>query len=218
MSFDFQTDPNFPAWAEDADPSSLQAQEAMERQNEVAEFLSRYTEIEIVDGEGRRHFVLARPSAEADAVGYWALVSAGRGRYRIGVGRIFDDEMRSDGTLEISGTDTDLEFGPDRLIYISLTWDDEGLPVLALRCEETPEFWPILYRFSEPPEPPRPIEVVFPLWLGVSGRRPAGEIGIDQSGWWAKQWPRAHDLVLTDGAYSHSTDFQFIPVPFLAAR
>jgi hypothetical protein len=218
MFFEIQESPDFPAYAEDAEISSLQAQESMERHNNVAELLGAYKPIEIIDANGNRVTVLGIPQGQDEGGGApWDLIELPKGEYQINVGRIFKSFGDAEAVYTVA--DRSKKFKPAANTFVYLEVTNLLAPVITLKFGPK---WP---------KHPKTYEVVgedavakfqaarFLLWQFSSGTIPKTERGRQLGkNLWGKQIARVNDLILIGGGHQiDDTSKRRIPVPVLVS-
>lgn len=139
MMPDLQTDPQFPAFAEDADPASLRTEEFMVRDNDVADHLVNFPPTPIEDRRGRQFLALAQEIGDDGAPPPpWSLtvLDASIGKVRIELGDFIDDPSDLTAKAEISG-DTEFTASAGHIARLRI----DSLDPLSVSIESGPP-WP----------------------------------------------------------------------------
>jgi hypothetical protein len=218
MFFEIQESPDFPAYAEDADISSLQAQETMQRQDSVAEMLTAYRPIEILDANGNRVMVLGIPQGQGQGDSApWDLIELTKGEYQINVGRIFKSYGDAEAVYTIADRTKKFKPAAGNFIYLEVT--NLLAPVVTLKSGPKWEKHPQVYEITGKPTVAQFKAARFLLWKFTSGTIPATERGRQISkNVWGKQIARSNDLILIGGAHEiDDASKRRIPVPVLVS-
>jgi hypothetical protein len=218
MFFDIQTDPSFPAYAEDAEMGSLQMQEQMTRHNDVGELLATYRPVEITDASGNVFLVLAVPQGQISSTGNpWDLTAATNGEFTINAGRIFKSFGDAEDTYSIAGIDK--KFKPTAADFVYLEVIDLLSPVITLKIGKKWTGHPKVFEVDGEDEVAQFKAARFLLWEFKSGTLPTTERGRQISkDLWGKQIARSNDLTIMGGSHKiDETSKRRIPAPFLVA-
>lgn len=171
--FDIQTDPSFPAFAVDAEPKSLQAEEMMMRQNEVADILVQYPPTSMTDVNGKVVIVLGQEQGEGGSSGVaWGLAKVA-GKWELTPGRIFTSPSGSRETrITLAKTPVTIQAGGAVWIEFTVVGNE-----LFAEIKSGGKWYqhPNAYQIDATKTPHAIQFARFALWEFVSGKAPATE-------------------------------------------
>lgn len=167
-----------------------------------------------VDRSPGRGQKLKLSAALAQSQNPWGLYESG-GEWYVRLGRIYTSYEDIDGYLTIvDGTDP-VSISSGGHVYLALT--NLADPVITLSSGGDWTGHPKLYNLVDLETTPKVDTSIFPLWSFIEGEIPENENGFQiHPDYYARQFHRVNDLIITYGSYELTDTFRHVPIPVLA--